>query len=113
VTLELDPPPSAPILLHAQPQDGAVRLVWVKNKESDLKGYKIYYGNDSKNYFGKHANAGESPFNVGRVESFVVEGLKNEEVYFFSITAFDEADQESGFSNELIVRPSSVYSTDR
>jgi hypothetical protein len=47
------------------------------------------------------------------MESFLVEGLDNEKVYFFSITAFDEADQESGFSNELIVRPSSVYSTDR
>ena len=113
VTLELDPPPFAPILLEAQPRDGAVRLVWVKNKESDLKGYRIYYGSGSRNYFGKHAKTGESPFAVGPVDSFIVEGLKNEEVYFFSITAFDEADQESGFSNELIVRPSSVYSTDR
>ncbi len=113
VTLELDPPPSPPILLEARPLDGAVRLVWIKNKESDLQGYRIYYGDDSGLYFGEGADAGKSPFSVGRMESFLVEGLDNEEVYFFSITAFDEADQESGFSNELIVRPSSVYSTER
>jgi hypothetical protein len=109
VTLELDPPPSAPVLLKAIPLDGGVRLLWVKNKESDIFEYRIYYGSSSGYYFGRGSNMGESPISAGNVSSLELRGLRNEEVYFFSITAVDEAGQESGFSEEVIARPSSVY----
>jgi len=109
IMLELDPPPSAPILLRAIPLNGGVRLLWVKNKESDILGYNIYYGISSGYYFGKGADGGDSPFFTESVSSLDLMGLTNEEVYFFSITAVDEAEQESGFSAEMIARPSSVY----
>ena len=109
VMLELDPPPAAPILLKATPLNTGVMLSWVKNKESDIHGYKVYYGTSPGYYFGKESNKGDSPILVGDVNSVLIKGLKNEEVYFFSITAVDRAEQESGFSAELVVRPSGIY----
>ena len=109
VTLELDPPPSAPILLKAIPLDGGVRLLWVKNKESDIFEYRIYYGSSSGYYFGRGSDMGQSPVSAGNVSGLELRGLRNEEVYFFSITAVDDAGQESGFSEEMVARPSSVY----
>jgi hypothetical protein len=39
----------------------------------------------------------------------VLKGLANEEVYFIAVTALDASGQESGFSRELVVRPSQVF----
>ncbi len=110
IALELDHPPTAPTLLRALPMNGAVRLIWVKNKESDIKGYKVYYGTSSRYYFGKGADKGDSPIFVNDISSFDLQGLENEKVYFISITAVDNEDQESAFSKEFITRPSSIYS---
>jgi hypothetical protein len=110
VMLELDHPPVAPIFLKARVLNGGVELSWIRNKESDINGYKVYYGTSSKFYFGKGSNRGDSPIFAGNVDSIRLKGLKNEAVYFISITAVDNANQESGFSNEVIVRPSSIYS---
>jgi hypothetical protein len=107
--LELDTPPLAPVLLKVKPVDGGVKLVWAENKESDILGYRVYYGESSKFYFGKGSDAGDSPVFAGDTNSIVLRGLKNEKVYFFSITAVDSSDQESGFSREMIARPSAVY----
>jgi len=109
VVLELDFPPAAPILLKARPLNQGISLSWVKNKESDILGYKVYYGTSSRYYFGRGSDKGNSPIFAGNVNSFIIEDLKNEEVYFISITVVDNADLESGFSNEVIIRPSSIY----
>jgi len=109
VFVESDPPPSPPILIEAEPLNGAVRLRWVKNRESDVKGYMVYYGYSSKTYFGRGADLGDAPVFVGNTNTVTLTGLKNEQVYFISITAVDDADQESGFSKEFIVRPSGIY----
>ena len=109
IALELDPPPEAPTLVDTVPTDGGILLRWIKNKESDIKGYKVYYGASSRFYFGKGSNAGDSPVWVGDVSSYELTGLENEQVYFLSITAVDDEDQESGFSQEYIARPSRIY----
>jgi len=109
VALELDQPPSVPVLLRAEPVNEGVKLSWIKNRENDVKAYRVYYGTSSGYYFGKGSNLGDSPVTVGDVESVVLKGLENEKVYFFSITAVDRVGQESGFSKELIARPSSIF----
>ena len=106
---EEDLPPSKPILLSAIPGDSKVNLKWVSNKEDDIAGYRIYYGNYSHNYFGKGSNFGDSPITVGNTTSIELKNLINEKVYFFSITALDKSGQESGFSKEMIARPSKIY----
>ncbi|MBA7691783.1 hypothetical protein ES703_100337 [subsurface metagenome] len=109
VVLELDFPPAAPTLLKARPLNQGISLSWVKNKESDILGHKVYYGTSSRYYFGRGSDKGNSPIFAGNVNSFIIKDLKNEKVYFISITAVDNADLESGFSNEVIIRPSSIY----
>ena len=106
---EEDLPPSKPILLSAIPGNESVKLKWVANKENDIKGYRVYYGDSSHNYFGKGADLGNSPITLGNVTSVELKGLVNEKVYFFSITALDNSGQESGFSRELVARPSIIY----
>jgi hypothetical protein len=75
----------------------------------------VYYGDSSLNYFGSGSNLGDSPVFVYGADgtdftmSFAMEGLENEQVYFFSITAVDDSNQESGFSKEFIVRPSLIH----
>jgi hypothetical protein len=112
IALELDPPPAAPTLIKAVPMNGGIRLIWIKNKESDIKGYKVYYGTQSKYYFGKGAKGGDSPVYAGDVSSFELSGLENERVYFVAVTAVDDEDQESGFSREFIARPSGIFTSE-
>ncbi len=107
--VELDRPPLPPLLMEAKPLDGGVRLKWVKNKEKDVAGYRIYYGPSSHYYFGDEADLGPSPIEVGNIDELEIKGLENEKVYFFALTAVDKAGLESGFSREIAVRPSSIY----
>jgi hypothetical protein len=109
VMLESDNPPLTPAILKVVPLDGGVKITWLRNKESDIRGYRIYYGPASKYYFGKGADLGDSPVTVGNVGGAVLKGLANEEVYFIAVTALDASGQESGFSRELVVRPSQVF----
>lgn len=72
-----------------------VTLSWDANTELDLNGYKIYYGSNSRNY--------EQILNVGRVTSFefahgtFIKGRQ----YFAAVTAYDNSNNESGFSSEV------------
>jgi hypothetical protein len=123
VSFEPNIPPTRPILLAADPAAGGIKLKWVRNKEKDLVGYKIYYGNRTGYYVGNKpqfvpaitkgdpdsASAMEHE-EIGDTRTFVLNGLENEDVYFVSITAVDEEGQESDFSRELIARPSALYS---
>ncbi len=63
------------------------------NSESDLAGYKVYYGNSSGSY----------NFNVdaGNQRSYTISNLVEGEVYFFAATAYDFSGNESGYSNEV------------
>jgi hypothetical protein len=77
----------------------SVRVSWNANSESDLGGYKVYYGTRSETY----ANVQD----VGMVTSADVEGLSQGRDYYFAVTAYDVSGNESGFSNEAsIVIPS-------
>jgi hypothetical protein len=123
ISFEPNMPPTRPILLAANPVAGGIELKWVRNKEKDLEGYKIYYGNRSGYYVGNEpqfvpAVTQDDPESTSALvhqdgldtRTFVLYDLENEDVYFVSITAVDEEGQESDFSRELIARPSALYS---
>jgi phosphodiesterase/alkaline phosphatase D-like protein len=67
-------------------------LSWDANTESNLAGYKVYYGTSSGNY--------GPPVDVGNQTSFTVTGL-NGLIYFFAVTAYNDSGDESGYSTEV------------
>ncbi|NOY84934.1 MAG: hypothetical protein GXO96_08985 [Nitrospirae bacterium] len=67
-------------------------LSWNANSESDLSGYKVYFGTSSGSY--------GTPTTVGNVTTYTVPGL-NTGTYYFAVTAFDTSGNESGFSTEV------------
>jgi hypothetical protein len=71
----------------------SVTLTWNANGESDLQGYRVYYGTSSQNY--------TTNTDVGKVTSYTVSGLATGITYYFAITALDTAGNESGYSGEV------------
>jgi hypothetical protein len=75
------------------PTFGQVTLVWDPNTETDLAGYKLYYGTSSGSYQGSVV--------VGNRTSTTLSGLLEGQIYYFAATAYDFSGNESGFSNEV------------
>ena len=74
---------------------GAVILSWAPNSEPDLKGYKIYYGNSPRQY--THV------IDVGNKREYLIDNLEVGIPYYFAVTAYDTAGNESGYSSEVSV----------
>lgn len=79
---------------------GQVTLTWDPNPESDLAGYRVYFGSQSRQY----TNLVE----VGPVNLAIIPNLKDGEVYFFAVTAYNQQGLESDYSNEVALSVSSV-----
>lgn len=94
-------PPSAPTGLEASPGNHKVYLAWNRGSESDLQGYRIYYGTKSGIY-----DAGP-PITIWDADetSYILKELKNNVTYYIAITAFDEAGNESAYSSETKSMP--------
>ena len=75
------------------PATSSATLTWTANTDSDLAGYKIYRATAS----GGYGAAGHSP---GGTVTYQATGLQRTH-YFFVITAYDTAGNESPFSNEV------------
>ncbi len=70
-----------------------VQLAWNANSETNLTGYKLYMGTASGVY--------GSPTTLGLVTSTRVTNLEPGTTYYFALTAFNAAGQESPKSAEL------------
>lgn len=68
-------------------------LAWNANTEPDLAAYRVYYGTGSRDY-------GE-PMDVGDTTTCRLDGLLEGATYYIAITAYDEYDNESQFSEEV------------
>jgi fibronectin type 3 domain-containing protein len=75
-----------------------VQLAWTASNATGIAGYRLYYGNRSRNY----AQAFGSGVQVGNSTQFTVSGLPVGTTYYFSVTAVDTAGNESAYSNEAI-----------
>jgi hypothetical protein len=69
-----------------------VTLQWDANTETDLAGYKIYYGTASGVY--------GTPVVSGTSTTYTVTGLAAG-TYYFAVTAYNTSGLESGYSNEV------------
>lgn len=74
----------------------SILMRWNANTESDLAGYKVYYGNQSRTY--------SSSANVGKVTSYQIGNVSTGRTYYVALKAYDTSGNESGYSSE-----SSIY----
>src|SRR5688572_15165517 len=72
-----------------------VTLAWDANSETNLAGYKLYYGTASRVY--------TSVLNVGNVTSASVSNLVANTNYHFAVTAYNDLGVESDFSSEAVL----------
>ncbi len=90
---------------HAQSiyTEGGLTLAWDANKETDLAGYKLYYGTESGVY-------GE-PVVLEAITQYTLKGLEIGVTYYLVLTAFDTFNNESDYSVEIngiakdVIRP--------
>lgn len=73
---------------------GSAILRWKQNSDSDLAGYRIYFGTRSRSY-GPYVPVGKE------VTSYKLNGLSEGKTYYFALTAVDKSGNESGYSNEV------------
>ncbi len=91
---------------------GSATVSWNANTESDLLGYKIYYGTSPRT--GTNPGSGaNSPLpkcglcgysasiDVGKVTTYTFNNLTNGQTYYFSVSAYDTSYNESAFSAEV------------
>ena len=80
-----------------------IRLAWDANTESDMAGYKIYYGPGSAQY--------TTSVDVGNRTSYALAGMDDTKTYYLVLTAYNNSGLESGYSNEIIASTASTGST--
>jgi len=68
-------------------------LSWTANTEPDLAGYKVYIGTQSGLY--------NPPITLGTVTTYTATNLTSGKTYYFCISAFDSANNESPCSPEV------------
>lgn len=92
------PPPSTPSSTSPPPSPSTANVTfrWTANREPDLAGYKIYVGRASGTY-----NFPGSPFQIGAVTSYTIPNLPKGQTYFFALSAYDSAGNESVLSAEI------------
>jgi len=72
-----------------------VIIVWNNNKEPDVAGYKVYYGKISRTY--------NNCVDVGKTTEYKIPALPEDDVFYFAVTAYDSAGNESAYSNEVAI----------
>lgn len=74
----------------------AVLLKWDAVPRDDVKGYRIYYGTSPQQY--------GQMLEVGNATQYLMNDLQEDTPYYFAVTAYDTAGNESEYSTELHVR---------
>ena len=72
---------------------GSIGLSWTANIEPDLAGYKVYIGTQSQLY--------SPPITLGPVAAYNATNLTTGRTYYFCVSAFDNAGNESPCSTEV------------
>ncbi|MEW6246117.1 MAG: choice-of-anchor D domain-containing protein [Nitrospirota bacterium] len=89
-------PQTVPVTLTLNvPATSSATLTWNANTESDLAGYKVYRATAPGAYGAPIATL------QGNVTNYVATGLQVGTTYYFVVTAYDSAGNESAYSNEV------------
>ncbi len=93
-------PPAAPTNLTATAGNGMVSLDWNDNNEVDLAGYNVYRSMTSGSGYSK-LNGSTLVSDSNYIDNSATNGIP----YFYVVTAVDDANNESGYSNEASATP--------
>lgn len=86
-------PPLIPQGVTGEVVNNGVLLTWDANSETDLSGYRVYYGTSTRNY-GLPIPAAD--------DQYPISDLMKDVTYYFAVTAVDTSGNESGYSLESI-----------
>lgn len=79
---------------------GSASLSWNSAAESDLVGYKIYYGTNPRTN-----NCPQGGYvkviDAGKDTKYVINNLEPGKTYYFSVTSYNSSKKESCFSEEM------------
>ena len=96
---------------------GSATLSWNANTETDLAGYKIYYGTSSRTGTDPKTCGlcgYQTSINIGNVRPYTISNLTNGQTYYFSVTAYDTSNNESAFSAQVskLISTSADFNSD-
>jgi len=77
---------------------GIIKIGWDSNTESDLAGYRVYYGKSSDGGFTDMVDAGMAS-REGDLVVYTITNLNKGQEYCIALTAYNTSNYESGFSN--------------
>lgn len=76
---------------------GALTVGWTANNETDLAGYKVYYGTTAGIYL-QPKGAG---LNAGLATEYAIAGLEAGSTYYVVVTSYDNSGNESAYSVQV------------
>lgn len=77
---------------------GIIKIGWDPNTESDLAGYRVYYGSNSEGTFSNSIEVGMAT-REGDLVVYTITNLIKDERYCIALTAYNTSNYESGLSN--------------
>jgi Fibronectin type III domain len=77
---------------------GIIKIGWDPNTESDLAGYRVYYGTRSDNAFTTSSDVGMASRD-GDLVVYTITNLNKGQEYCIALTAYNTSNYESGLSN--------------
>lgn len=88
----------------------SVVLDWDASTDADLAGYRLYYQANSSAlpFSGSGAVEGAAPIDSGIVTTATINGLDPNNTYYFAITAYNSAGEESVYSNIVEIAESAA-----
>jgi hypothetical protein len=87
--------------LQLRQPDGEATLSWSANTETDLSGYKIYYGTMPRKGDCPKDGGYAKTVEAGNVTTYKLGKLDPGATYYFSITSLNNSGKESCFSPEM------------
>ncbi len=86
-------PPAPPQGIATRTGDGLVEIFWLRNTETDVAGYKIYASTSLSGIYG-YIGTSHTPY-------FLDNGVANGTTYYYAVSAYDFAGNESNLSRDI------------